>query len=393
MNVGLSDEQASLRDSARSVLAAECPMSRVREQVADPGFFPTPLWRRMAELGWLGLLIPERHGGSGLGMVDVAILMEELGRALCPAPFVSTAILGATALEFGGSDAQRAHWWPQLAEGRRRIAFAQLEQTASWRPEAVQLAALAQGDGFVLSGHKQFVLDAPSADTLLVVARTAEPGPDGLAGLSLFLVDARAAGIELRAVAYNDLTRPRAEIRFDRVEVGRDRLLGSPGGAWPIVEACLDRARAALCAEQAGAAHRVLELSVAYARDREQFGQSIGRFQALQHRCADMLIQAEGIRSAALYAAWSLDHGAPDARTHARLAKAYAADAGLAVAGQGIQIHGGLGFTWEQDLHLYYKRAQAAALEYGSASELRALAADVLIGPAVNAAGPAPASR
>ncbi len=393
MNVGLSEEQASLRDSARTFLAAECPISLVREQVADPGYFPEPLWQRMAELGWLGLLIPERHSGSGLGMVEVAILLEEMGRVLCPAPFVSSAVVGVTALLRGGSDAQRTHWLPLLAAGRRRVALAQLEVNVSWHPETIHLTAIANADGFTLSGRKQFVLDAPGADTLLVAARTGAAGPDKLAGVGLFLVDTDSPGIERRALDYNDRTRPRGQVEFDGVVVGRDRLIGAPGGGWPILEACLDRARVAVCAEQAGSAQRVLELSVAYARTREQFGQPIGRFQALQHRCADMLIRAEGIRSAALYAAWSLDDDEPGSRTHARLAKAYAADAGLAVAGQGIQIHGGLGFTWEQDLQLYYKRAQAAALEYGSVSELRALAADDLIGPALSAADPAPALR
>jgi len=393
MDVGFSEEQTALRDSARSFLASECPMSSVREQIADPAAFDEALWHGMAELGWLGLLIPESHGGSALGLVDVAILLEEMGRALCPAPFVSNAVVAASALLLGGSAAQQAHWLPLLASGERRVALAWLEEGASWRPDAIRLAAEPTGDGFRLSGRKQFVLDAPAADSLLVATRTAPAGESGGDGLTLLLLDAGTPGIERRPLDYNDRTRPRGEIEFEAVEVARADAIGAPGAAWPILERCLDRARVAICAEQAGAAQRVLEMSVEYARNREQFGQPIGRFQALQHRCADMLIGAEGIRSAAYYAAWSLDHDEPGAATHARLAKAYAADAGLADAGQGIQIHGGLGFTWEQDLHLYYKRAQAAALEYGSPSELRALAADDLIGPALSAAAPAPASR
>lgn len=398
MDLGLSDEQTALRDSARSFLAAECPISLVREQIADRGAFPDRLWQRMAELGWLGLLIPERYGGSGLGMVDVAILLEELGRVLCPAPFVSTAVVAATILVHGGTEAQRAQWLPPLAAGRLRVALALLEETNSWSPEFVRYEARAEGDRFVLTGRKPFVLDAPAADRLLVVARTvgrdAHPSTGTVDdGLALFLVEADAPGVSIRALDYNDRTRPLGEITFDRVTLTSDQRVGDAAPVGAALARALDAARTAICAEQAGAAQRVLELSVEYARNREQFGQPIGRFQALQHRCADMLIHTEGIRSAAFYAAWALDDDAVDASTSARLAKAYSADAGLAVAGQGIQIHGGLGFTWEQDLQLYYKRAQAAALEYGSPSELREWAADHLIGPVPSAAGPAPVSR
>lgn len=393
MDVGFSDEQTLLRDSARDFLTRECPMSLVRAQMDDPRGLPEALWKAIGELGWCGLLVPEEHGGSGLGLVDLSLVMEQMGRVLCPGPFVSTAVVGATAIAHGGSLAQREQWLPALAGGRLRVALAQLEEDTSWRPEGIQMRSEHHGGGLRLSGRKLFVADAPAADLLIVATRTGPPHDGGSHGVTLVLVDAGAPGVTLRPIAYNEQTRKLAEVRFDDVDVPAERVLGAPGDGWPVLARAHAAARAALCAELAGAAHRVLEASVEYARTREQFGQPIGRFQAIQHKCADMLVGAEGIRSAAWYAAWALDHDEPDASTAACLAKSYASDTALAIAGAGIQIHGGLGFTWEQDLHLYYKHAQAAALAYGSPSALRAQAADALIGPAVSAAGRAPGSR
>jgi alkylation response protein AidB-like acyl-CoA dehydrogenase len=386
MDVGFSEEQTLLRDSARDFLRRECPMALVREQMDDPRGLPEALWRSMAELGWLGLLVPEAHGGSGLGLLDVAIVLEEMGQALCPGPFVSTAVVAATVLAHGGTEAQQARWLPDLVAGSLRFALAQTEADGSWEPGGIRLRAEPRDGGLRLSGTKHFVADVPAAGWLLVAARLAGSGARGEPGVTLALVDTTAAGLSVRPVACNERVRKRAELRFEDVAVPADQVIGAPGEGWPLLARAHAAARTALSAELAGAAQRVLDLSVGYARTREQFGQPIGRFQAIQHRCADMLVGTEGIRSAAWYAAWALDHAEPEAATTACLAKAYASDTALAVAGSGIQIHGGLGFTWEQDLHLYYKHAQAAALDYGSPSALRARAADALIGPA--AGGP-----
>lgn len=394
MEVGFSEEQTLLRESARDFLAGECPMSLVRAQMDDARGLPDTLWNAMAALGWCGLIVPEQYGGSGLGLVDLSVVLEEMGRVLCPGPFVSTAVVGATALIHGGSPDQRARWLPELSAGRLRVALAQLEDSASWGADAIRLRAEPRDAHFALNGTKRFVVDAPCAEALLVAARSAEAtNASGRDGISVFWVDSNADGVSIRSIPSNEQTRKTAEVVFEDVAVGADRLLGSPGAGWPLLECVHDRARVALTAELAGAAQRVLEQSVDYAKAREQFGQPIGRFQSIQHKCADMLIGVEGTRSAAWYAAWALDQDEPGAATATRLAKAYASDTALAVAGDGIQIHGGLGFTWEQDLHLYYKHAQAMALAYGSPTELRALAADELIGPVLSAAAPARAGR
>ena len=379
MDVQFSEEQEMLRESARAALERECPMSLVRAQMESDDGAVEDLWRSMADLGWLGLIVPERYGGSGLGMQDLVLLMEELGRVLCPAPFLSTAVIGAQAIGSAGTEAQRQELLPALAEGRLRVALAQIEGDSDWEPAGIRLTATAEGDGFRLNGTKCFVADAPTADRLLVAARTGPDSGDPAQGISLFLVDPSDPGISSRGIAFVEQTRKLAEIRFDAVRVPGAALLGPLHGAWPLLEMLLDYARVAVCAELSGSAQRVLELSVAYAKTREQFGQPIGRFQALQHKCADMLVASEGIRSAAYYAAWTLDEDEADRHGAACLAKAYCSEAAVRVAGEGIQIHGGLGFTWEQDLHLYFKHAKAAELAFGSPGLQRELAARVLI--------------
>ena len=386
MDVKFSAEQEMLRESARGLLEKECPMAVVRAQLESETGLPEALWQRMAELGWLGLIVPEAYGGGELGMIDLALLLEEMGRVLCPGPFVSTAVVGAQAILLGGSEAQREEWLPPLVRGELRIALAQLEAEANWEPAGIQMQAQPESAGFRLDGRKCFVADAPSAHQLLVVART-EPGSGASAqGISLMMVPRDAPGVSIRVLDYAEQSRKLAEVEFDGVRVAADAVIGKPGEAWPLLERLHDHARVALCAELSGSTQRVLELSVAYAKTREQFGQAIGRFQAIQHKCADMLVASEGIRSAAYYSAWALDQGEPDAHASASLAKAYCSEAGVKITGDGIQIHGGLGFTWEQDLHLYFKHARAAEFAYGSPALNRELAARVLLD------GPGPAA-
>jgi alkylation response protein AidB-like acyl-CoA dehydrogenase len=320
---------------------------------------PDELWKRMAELGWIGLALPEAHGGAGLGLVELAVLLEEMGRVLAPVPFLSTVLLGAGAIAQGGSEEQKRRLLPELARGRARATLALLEGEERWDAEAVQLPLRRERGRLSLSGTKRFVPDAQVADWLVVAAR------DPSAQLALVLVDARASGVELRPTATVDGTRKLAELRLDDVAVAADALL--PGGASALARV-LDRARVGLCAEMLGGAERVLQMSVAYAKSREQFGRPIGSFQAIQHRCADMLVALESARSATWYAAWALETEAPDADVAAAIAKALLSEAGPRIAGDGIQIHGGLGFTWEQDLHLYYRRALVSARLFGDAA-------------------------
>ena len=386
MDVKFSVEQEILRESARGLLEKECPMALVRAQMEDERGLPEALWQRMADLGWLGLMVPEAYGGGELGMIDLALLLEEMGRVLCPGPFLSTAVVGAQAIRLGGSEAQRERWLPALARGELRIALAQLEAEADWEPAGIQMQAHREGGEFRLEGRKCFVADAPSANQLLVVARTEPRSAASTQGISLLMVPSDAPGVSIRGLDYVEQSRKLAEVDFDGVRVSSDALLGNPGEAWPLLERLHDHARVALCAELSGSAQRVLELSVAYAKTREQFGQAIGRFQAIQHKCADMLVASEGIRSAAYYSAWALDQDEPDAHASACLAKAFSSEACVKITGDGIQIHGGLGFTWEQDLHLYFKHARAAELAYGSPALNRELAARVLLD------GPEPAT-
>lgn len=378
MELGFTAEQEILRESAREFLTRECPIDEVRKTLDPATRFPEKLWSQIAELGWFGLLIPEQWGGSGLRVIDVAVLQEELGRSLCPVPFLSTAVLGAQALIEAGTSAQRERFLPELAQGKLRVALAQLESEPAWGPSGIQLSALASKDGYRLSGVKAFVPDGTHADLLLVAVRST-PSPDSAeSGISLLLVETSQPGVHIRPIAFNEPIRPVAEVTFEDVTVPHADRLGAEGEAWPTLLSLHTHGRVALCAELCGAAEKVLTLSVDYAKNREQFGQPIGRFQAIQHKCADMLVRSEGIRSAAYYAAWALQESEPDRATTACMAKAYSAEAYSAVAEAGIQIHGGLGFTWEQDLHLYFKHAQAALFAWGDRAHNLALAAEPL---------------
>jgi len=371
MDAQLSEEQRLLQESARDLLARECPMSFVREQMAGERGFTDRFWGQLAALGWTGLVLPEAHGGAGLGWVDLAVVLEEMGAALVPGPFFSSVVLGATAIARAGTPEQHARFLPALAAGERRATLA-LREPGGGALGPVRMVARADAGGAArLSGDKAFVLDGHSADWVVVAARRDEP--DGPLGLAVVAGD--APGVATRAVDYTDATRKVAELRLDDVAVPAEAWLGGEADASEALEATLDAARVALCAEMAGLGQRVLDLSVAYAKAREQFGKPIGSFQAIQHKCADMLLRVENLRSAAWYAAWARDEGEPDARAAAAMALAYASEAGPAVAGEGIQIHGGLGYTWEQDLHLYYKRAKANEVVLGDVSTSRELVA------------------
>jgi alkylation response protein AidB-like acyl-CoA dehydrogenase len=315
--------------------------------------------------------VPAEYGGAGLGFVELALLLEETGRALLPEPLFSTAVLGAGALLLAGSEAQRRRWLPEIAAGRCRTALALLEEDGRWGAEGIALPAGR------LTGTKRFVLDADRADLLIVAARSGGRGEDGV---TLALVEARTPGVTLRPTAFVDLTRRVAQLRFEGVRVDESELLGPEGAAWPVLSRLLDLARAGLAAESLGVAERVLELCVAHARSREQFGRPIGAFQAVQHRCADMLVRVELARSAVWRAAWSLAAESPaEAHVAASMAKACAGEACREVAAAGIQVHGGLGFTWEQDLHLHYKRAKANELLFGDGPACRELVAASLL--------------
>jgi alkylation response protein AidB-like acyl-CoA dehydrogenase len=325
----------------------------------DRGYDPDT-WRRLgAELGLAALIVPEAHGGAGLGPVEVAAVMEEMGRALLCAPFFSTVCLAVNAILLAASEAQHAELLPPIAAGEVTATLALTEANGRWDARAVEAVAQREGGGYVLNGVKTFVIDGHTADLLLVAARA--PGTDGEQGVSLFAVPGDAVGVVRKALPTMDMTRRQAEVRLDHVRVPAASRLGEEGAAWGASQETLDRAAAALSAEQVGGADRCLEMAVEYAKARTQFGRAIGSFQAIKHKCADMLLRTESARSASYYAAWATANGAPDRREAAAMAKVYCSEAYFFCAGENVQIHGGIGFTWEHDAHLYFKRARASA--------------------------------
>jgi alkylation response protein AidB-like acyl-CoA dehydrogenase len=376
MDFGFSEEQEMLRKSARDFLANESPMTYVRQMMEDERGFRDEQWRKMAELGWLGLILPEAHGGSGLTFVDMVVVLEEMGRVVLPGPFFSTVILGGVAITEGGSAAQQEALLPRLAAGDLRVTLAQLEPSGRWDADGIQLEARRSGGGHALSGTKLFVPDAHTADLLIVAGRA--PGSKGADGISLFLVDARASGVKTTLLKTMDQTRKLCEVVLEGVNVPADRVLGTAGEGWKLLERIVDRGKVGLCAEMCGGAERVLEMSVAYAKVREQFGRPIGSFQAIQHKCANMLVEVESSKSATYYAAWAVANDVAEAPLAAAMAKAYCSDAYRHTAGEGIQIHGGIGFTWEHDMHIYFKRAKSSEVTFGDATWNRELVAQLI---------------
>ena len=368
MNFSFSDDQILLRNSVRAALDEQCKPEHVRAMFDDPKGYSAELWGEMAKLGWLGLPFPEEQGGAGLGFVELALVMEETGRVAYPGPFFATVVLGGLGIMLGGAPAQRDKWLSAIAAGKARATAALLEEHLDWDPASVTATAAKSGSGWTLSGLKRFVPWANVADVVLIPARSPE-------GLSLFLVDPKASGVTLKPMVGIDLVSRWSEMRLDKVAVGADALLGQAGTAGPLLESLLRRAAVMSSAEMLGAARRCLDMSVEYAKVREQFGQPIGSFQAIRHRCAEMLLEAENAHAAVYYAAWALTAGAEDAAVASSICKSYVSEAARKVCGDAIQVHGGIGFTWEYDLHLYMKRAKALEPLYGDAEYHRELIA------------------
>jgi alkylation response protein AidB-like acyl-CoA dehydrogenase len=376
MDFGFNQEQELLRNTARKFLENECTSEFVRARMAEPAGVTDAFWAKLAEQGWTGLVYPEEFGGTGLGFVDLTVLMEEMGRAVMPGPFFSTLLGGLTILE-AGSAAQKKEWLTKIAAGEAKAALAFTEPNARWDAAAVGVTAREAGGTFTLSGTKLFVLDAHVADVIVVVARTRESKrPEE--GLSLFLVAKDARGLTVKLLPTMDQTRKLCEVKFDDVVVGADALMGPRDGAWTPLARVLDRATVALCAEMCGGAQRVLDMTTEYAKIRIAFGKPIGSYQGVKHRAADMLVESENAKSLTYYAAWAVDENVPEAPLAASMAKAYASDAFRKIAGAGIQLHGGIGFTWEHDLHLYFKRAKSSEFTFGDASYHRERVAQLI---------------
>jgi alkylation response protein AidB-like acyl-CoA dehydrogenase len=367
MDFGFSQEQEMLRATARKFFENECPSTFVRERMAEPAGVTDDFWTKLAEQGWLGLIYPEEYGGAALGFVDLTVLMEEMGRVVMPGPFFSTTVLGGLLILEAGSPAQKNEWLTRIAAGQAKTTLAWTEPSARWDAEGVTTAARAAGADFVLSGTKLFVPDAHLADVLVVVARTSE-GARAEDGVSLFLVPGRASGLEVKLLPTMDQTRKLCEVTLRDVRVPADALLGARDGGWAPLARVAERATVALCAEMCGGAQRVLEMTTEYAKIRVAFGKPIGAYQGVKHRAADMLVDVENAKSLTYYAAWAVDENVPEAALAASMAKAYVTDAYRKVAGGGIQLHGGIGFTWEHDLHLYFKRAKSSEFTFGDST-------------------------
>ncbi|MBM4243011.1 MAG: acyl-CoA dehydrogenase [Deltaproteobacteria bacterium] len=373
MDFGFSEDQELLRQSAKDFLAKECPMTLVRKMMDDESGHSPELWKKMAELGWQGLILPEEYGGSGLNFVDLVVILEEMGRAVVPGPFLSTAVYASVALIDAGSAELKKRYLPRIATGDLIATVAVLEPSGRWDADGVAATATADGGGYRLDGTKLFVPDGHIAELIIVAAR--RPGTTGADGVSLFCVDASAAGVKRTALKTMDQTRKLAEVVLTDVKVGKDALVGKEGEGWKTIERTSDRGKVALCAEACGGAQQVLDMSVAYAKVREQFGKPIGSFQAIQHKCANMMVQVESSKSATYYAAWAVANDVPEAPLAAAMAKAYCSDAYRVVAGEGIQIHGGIGFTWEHDMHIFFKRAKSSEVTFGDATWNREIVA------------------
>lgn len=358
MQFGLSESQEFLKDSARKFFAGECPSVEMRRLMETDTAYDAALWSKLTDQGYTGIIFPEEYGGVGLGIVELILLMEETGRALLPGPFFSTVVLAGSVLDAVATPAHKTKYLGPICRGEARATVAILEASANWNLRDLQLSAAHRK----LTGKKFFVSDAAVADFILVVARN-----------GVFLVDSKASGLKISPMSGMDFTRKLYVVEF--TDTPAEQISASSGGlARPF-----DIATAALAAELVGGMQRTLDITVEYAKTRKQFGKPIGMFQAVQHQCADMYLETESSRSAVYYAGWALEENSPDAATAVSIAKMYASDAARNVGNRGIQIHGGMGFTWENDVHLYYRRAKASETAFGDATFHRERIASLVI--------------
>ncbi len=374
MNFAFTEEQEELRQTARAVLAEHASSERVRAAMTSERGWDDGLWKQLgAELGWTAVHIPEQYGGLGLGYVELVALLEIMGEHLVCSPYFATLALGANALLVAGSEAQKQQWLPAIAEGERTATLAWTESNGRWDADGIETRCEPDGDGYVLRGSKRYVVDGHLAQTLIVAARS--PGSAGQQGVSLFVVDGNATGLESKPLPTVDSTRRQAEIRLSDVRVPASARLGEEGQGAALLAKTLDLAAVALAAEQVGGAQRCLDMAVDYAKQRVQFGRPIGSFQAIKHKCADMMVAVESARSAVYYAACVAEDDGDELPRVASLVKAYCSDAYFRCAADNIQIHGGVGFTWEYDCHLFFKRAKASETFLGDSAYHRELVA------------------
>jgi alkylation response protein AidB-like acyl-CoA dehydrogenase len=373
MDLGLTEEQELLKNSARDFLEKEVPEAYVRQMEEDETGYSPEVWKKTADLGWQGLIIPENYGGAGFGFLDLVVLLEEFGRALVPGPFIPT-MIAATAIIDGGSEEQKQEWLPKIASGDIIGTLALTEPSARFDAEGVTLKAEKQGNDYVLNGTKLFISDAHVADLLVVVART---GGSGEQGISVFLVDAKSPGIStqvLKTIAADK----QCEVKFENVKVPAANLLGAEGQGWDLVKKVGLQATCMEAAYLVGLAQMDFEISVNYAKERVQFGRPIGSFQAIQHKAADMVTDVDGARFIMYRAAWSVAENEPDAEMQVSMAKAWVSDATRRVVAHGQQIHGGIGFTKDYKIQLFFRRQKRGELMWGDGDFHREKVAEML---------------
>ncbi len=364
MDLDFSEEQLMLREATRDFLVKKFPKKTIREfEESETGHSPE-IWKEMAELGWTGLVLPEKYGGAGMSFLDLAVLLEEMGRACLPGPFFSTVVLGALPVLDFGSEEQKQQYLPRIAGGEMIFTLALTEENARYDAEGVRVEAVADNDEYVINGVKLFVPDAHIADYMICVVRTGT-GSNPEEGITMFIVDMKSPGIKctlLKTIANDKL----CEVALDNVRVSKQNILGEPDRAWSQVERIIERAAAAKCCDMVGSMQQVFEMTLAYAKDRVAFGQPIGSFQAVQHHCANMAIDVNGTMLSAYQAAWKISEGLP-CEWEVAVAKAWASVACPRVIALAHQIHGAIGTTMDHDLHYYTRRTKAAESAFGDA--------------------------
>ena len=383
MDFELSETQKLFQRSARELFAQECPPALVREMIEKNEPYSDTIWNTLVEQGWTGLIFSEDDGGLGLGMVEMAVAFEEMGRALLPGPFLSTLALAGSLIEQACSRDYRRSRLQDICEGKSRATVALLETTASWNPEAVSLSATHGDGGFKLNGRKLFVSDAAVSGLIITVARS---GSD----LVLAFVDSKAPGVTITAMPAVDATRHLYSVDYHDVVVAVEDVIADDRKARAALSHAMDVATLAVSAEMVGGMQWLLDASVEYAKTRKQFGKPIGQFQAVQHHCANMLLMTESARSAVYYAAWLMSNDPKQAPLAVSMAKMYASDSYREIGNLAIQVHGGIGFTWDENVHFYYKRAKASELMFGDASYHRERIARLVVD---HASEPANAAR
>jgi alkylation response protein AidB-like acyl-CoA dehydrogenase len=372
MDFSLHEQQEMLRKTARDFFINELPKSSVKEMAKDARGYSLELWHKMAELGWMGLIFPERYGGSGRDFVDLAVLLEEMGYNIVPGPFFSTVVLGGLTILTAGNEEQKTEFLPRIARGEIILSLGLTEATAGYDAASVTTKAIARNGKYVIKGTKLFILNANVADYILCVARTRKTkNPEE--GITVFLVDARSPGLKctlLKTLAHDK----QCEVVFDNVTVSKESIVGKRDEGWPIVKDVLQKATVAKCAEMVGGAQAALDMAVSYAKERVQFGRPIGTFQAIQHYCANMAMDVGGSRFITYKAALKVSEGLPAALDVA-IAKTWVGEAYGRVALSAHQIFGAIGFTTDHDIHLYYRQAKAGETIFGGADFQRGVVA------------------